>query len=164
MRTFRQTPFPEYGYDLRGHSENIVDLLDHLEIERIKLVVHDWGGAIGLTAFRNSQERIEKIVLLNTAAFPSRMVPKRILLCRLPILGSLLVRGLNGFAWPATRMATSKSSSIRQERFSSPVRQLAGQGCRLAIRQIFRTNPNIPVSLCSRKPKRACRATSTLRS
>ncbi len=101
--------FPNYAYDLRGHSENIVDLLDHLEIERVKLVVHDWGGAIGLTAFRNRTERIEKIVLLNTAAFPSRNVPKRILLCRLPILGSFLVRGLNGFAGPATWMATSKS-------------------------------------------------------
>ena len=24
--------FPDYAYDLRGHSENIVDLLDHREI------------------------------------------------------------------------------------------------------------------------------------
>ena len=101
--------FPDYNYDLKGHSENVADLLDHLKIERVRLVVHDWGGAIGLTAFRNITERVEKIVLLNTAAFPSRSVPKRILLCRLPILGSLLVRGLNGFAGPATWMATRKT-------------------------------------------------------
>jgi len=96
-----------FDYDLRAHADNVVSLLDHLKIDRVRLVVHDWGGAIGLTAFRNMTERIEKIVLLNTAAFPSRSVPKRILLCRLPVLGSFIVRGLNGFAGPATWMATS---------------------------------------------------------
>lgn len=99
--------FPTFDYDLQSHADNVVNLLDHLKIDRVRLVVHDWGGAIGLTAFRNMTERIEKIVLLNTAAFPSRSVPKRILLCRLPVLGSFIVRGLNGFAGPATWMATS---------------------------------------------------------
>lgn len=101
--------FPQFPYNLKSHSESLIDLLDHLKIKRVKLVVHDWGGAIGLSAFRNHTERIEKIVLLNTAAFVSRDVPNRILLCRLPILGSLIVRGLNGFAHPATIMAVRNS-------------------------------------------------------
>jgi len=82
--------------------------MDHLKVERFNLVVHDWGGAIGLTAFCDQPERINKIALLNTAAFPSRDVPKRILFCRLPIIGEVFVRGLNGFARPATWMATSQ--------------------------------------------------------
>ncbi len=103
--------FPEFGYDLRGHSENLLSLLEKLKVDRVRLVVHDWGGAIGLTAFRNLAERVDKIVLLNTAAFPSRDVALRILLCRLPLLGSFLVRGLNGFAGPATHMAVAKPLS-----------------------------------------------------
>ena len=99
----------DFNYDLNSHSQNILDLINHLKIDRFSLVVHDWGGAIGLSAFRNQTERIEKLVIMNTAAFPSRDVPKRILLCRLPILGSFLVRGLNGFAGPATFMAVKKS-------------------------------------------------------
>lgn len=101
--------YPDFQYNLESHGQNIIDLLDHLKIDRIRLVVHDWGGAIGLSAFRNQPERIEKIVLMNTAAFPSRDVPLRILLCRLPILGALLVRGLNGFAAPATVMAVKET-------------------------------------------------------
>ncbi len=97
--------YPAFAYDLKSHSENIISLLDHLQVDRVRLVLHDWGGAIGMTAFKDMPERVEKIVLLNTAAFPSRNVPKRILLCRLPLLGSMLVRGLNGFAGPATWMA-----------------------------------------------------------
>ena len=101
--------FPDFSYNLKSHSENLIELLDHLKIERVNLVVHDWGGAIGLTAFRNYSERIEKMVIMNTAAFVSRDVPKRILLCRLPLLGSLLVRGFNGFAGPASFMAVNNS-------------------------------------------------------
>ncbi len=101
--------FPEFPYDLKSHGENLIDLLDQLKIDRVKLVVHDWGGAIGLSAFRKHSERIEKIVIMNTAAFISKDVPKRILLCRLPLIGSFIVRGLNGFAGPATFMAVKNS-------------------------------------------------------
>ncbi len=103
--------FRNFPYDLQTHSGNLIDLLDDLGVKKVILVLHDWGGAIGLTAFRNQPEQIEKIVLLNTAAFPSTDVPKRILLCRTPVLGQILVRGLNGFAGPATWMATSKGLS-----------------------------------------------------
>ena len=48
------------------------------------------------------------MVILNTAAFADTIVPWRIRLCRVPGLGEWLVRGLNGFAWPATWMAVSK--------------------------------------------------------
>ena len=101
----------EFAYDLKSHSQNIFDLLEELSIDQFSLVVHDWGGAIGLTAFRNQLSRLKKIVLLNTASFHSTDVPKRILFCRLPLIGSLFVRGLNGFAWPATFMATAKGLS-----------------------------------------------------
>ena len=99
---------PSHGafpYDLAAHIANLRHLLDHLGVEKVRLVVHDWGGAIGLGAFRDEPERVERLVILNTAAFLSRKVPKRILFCRLPILGAFLVRGLNAFAGLAARMA-----------------------------------------------------------
>ncbi len=99
---------PSYGvfpYDLAAHIANLRQLLDHLGVEKVRLVVHDWGGTIGLGAFRDEPERVERLVLLNTAAFLSRHIPKRILFCRLPLLGSFLVRGLNAFAGLAARMA-----------------------------------------------------------
>jgi haloalkane dehalogenase len=45
---------------------------------------------------------------LNTAAFPSRRIPKRIALCRLPCIGALLVRGGNGFSGAAVSMAVER--------------------------------------------------------
>lgn len=101
----------KFKYDLQSHSENIKGLLDYLKIERFNLVVHDWGGAIGLSALKDNLSRINKLVLLNTAAFNSEDVPKRIRFCRIPLVGEFFVRGLNGFAGPATWMATKKGLS-----------------------------------------------------
>ena len=101
----------KFSYCLKDHADNIVELVDSLNIEKLNLVLHDWGGAIGMSAFSKSPERINKIVLLNTAAFPSRDVPWRILFCRLPIIGEIFVRCFNGFARPATWMASAKGLS-----------------------------------------------------
>ena len=104
-------PYPEFPYDLAFHVENLREFLDQLGVDRVRLVVHDWGGAIGLGAFRDQPERIESITLLNTAAFPSDRCPLRIRICRLPLLGALLVRGFNGFAGSAAHMAVNKPLS-----------------------------------------------------
>jgi haloalkane dehalogenase len=68
-------------------------------------VVHDWGGPIGLGATFQKPEQLGRVVILNTAAFADTVVPWRIRLCRAPVIGEWLVRGLNGFAGPATWMS-----------------------------------------------------------
>ena len=45
---------------------------------------------------------------MNTAAFPAPRMPFRIGLCRVPWIGEALIRGLNGFAGPATWMAVNR--------------------------------------------------------
>ncbi len=82
--------------------------MDFLDIGRFSLVVHDWGGAIGFGCAVNRLERVEKLVVMNTAAFRSSRMPWRIALCRLPILGEVIVRLFNGFARPAIFMAVTK--------------------------------------------------------
>ena len=81
-------------------------------------MVHDWGGAIGLGLAARRPERVGRIVILNTAAFPSPRIPARIALCRAPLLGALLVRGLNGFAESATWMAMASRRLTWGERLS----------------------------------------------
>lgn len=97
-----------YPYRLDRHIAHLELLLNHLQIARFSLVVHDWGGAIGFGCAGRRPADIDRLVVMNTAAFRSSRIPLRIRLCRLPILGQLLVRGLNGFAGPARYMAVSK--------------------------------------------------------
>jgi len=94
-----------YPYSLKQHIDNLEHLLEHLEIDSFSLVMHDWGGAIGIGCGVNRPESVEKIVMMNSAAFRSSQIPLRISLCRMPVLGEVIVRLFNGFAWPAKFMA-----------------------------------------------------------
>ncbi len=101
----------DFGYRLADHIGNLERLLEHLGVDRFDLVVHDWGGPIGLGAGLRRPERLNRVVVLNTAAFASKRIPARIAFCRIPLFGEWVVRGLNGFAWPAARMATARGLS-----------------------------------------------------
>jgi len=66
----------------------------------ISLVVHDWGGAIALAWAVAHPERVERLVLFNTAAFPlpaGKRLPLVLRAVRTP-LGGVAVRYLNAFA------------------------------------------------------------------
>lgn len=97
-----------FDYTLGEHIKNLRALLDSLNLRKIHLVVHDWGGPIGLGAALAKPEQLGRVVILNTAAFADTQIPLRIRLCRIPGLGEWLVRSFNGFAWPATWMAVAK--------------------------------------------------------
>jgi haloalkane dehalogenase len=105
----------DYPYRLINHIENLEMLLKDCR-GRVSLIVHDWGGAIGFGYAVRHPEKIKNLIVLNTAAFTSRRIPLRIRLCKIPFLGELLVRGFNGFAFPATFMAVSKkmAKSVRK--------------------------------------------------
>ncbi|MGW8161985.1 MAG: alpha/beta fold hydrolase, partial [Desulfobulbales bacterium] len=53
-------------------------------------------------------DKIAGLIVMNTAAFRSAQIPLRIAICRWPVIGSILVRGLNLFARGATFMAVRK--------------------------------------------------------
>ena len=98
----------DYEYRLSRHIDNLTEFTDRLDLQDVTLLAHDWGGAIGLGATLERQQRFARFVLFNTAAFPSSRMPWRIRVCRTPGVGRLLVQGLNGFARAALRMAVTK--------------------------------------------------------
>ena len=107
---------PGYNYTLATRIADIEALVAALGLKRIHLVVHDWGGAIGFGFATRHPELIGRLVILNTAAFASREIPARIALCKNPLVGPPLVRGLNGFAWPATFMSMSRRTLSATEK------------------------------------------------
>jgi pimeloyl-ACP methyl ester carboxylesterase len=106
-----------YPYTLEQHIANLEALLDSLKLERMTLFLHDWGGAIGMGCAERHPERVKRFVIFNTAAFPASRIPFRINICKLPIVGTLAVRGLNAFAGLAPSLACAK-----QERMTPDVK------------------------------------------
>jgi cis-3-alkyl-4-acyloxetan-2-one decarboxylase len=99
----------DYSYTLENHIQNTYQLIKFLNLKDIILIVHDWGGAIGFGLVTRYPELFERIVILNTAAYPSEHIPKRINLLRQGKFGEWLTRKFNLFAWPATFMTTVKA-------------------------------------------------------
>lgn len=91
-----------YDYTLPRRVDDLERLLDQLQLnEKITLVVHDWGGMIGMTYAVRHPERISRLVILNTGAFPlpkAKPFPLGLKICRDTWLGTLLVRGFNAFS------------------------------------------------------------------
>ena len=97
----------DWRYDLVGHILNLEKLVLALDLKRITLIVHDWGGPIGLGFARRHPERIARLVITNTAAFPGR-APLRLRVCRAPWIGPFLVKRLNAFAGTAPTLAVRR--------------------------------------------------------
>jgi pimeloyl-ACP methyl ester carboxylesterase len=98
----------DYEYTLENHIQNAYQLIRFLDLKKIILVVHDWGGAIGFGLVTRYPELFDRIVILNTAAFTDEHIPARINLLRQGKFGEYLSRKFNLFAWPATFMTTTK--------------------------------------------------------
>jgi haloalkane dehalogenase len=132
-----------YPYVLQRHVSNLTRLIERLDLRRITLFCHDWGGAIGLGAALKLPDRFVRFVVFNTGAFPPPYVPWRILACRTPLLGRWAVQGLNAFARAALWMATEKP-----ERFTPAVRAgyLAPYGSWRQRTAIYRFVADIPLS------------------
>jgi haloalkane dehalogenase len=101
-----------YPYTLSQHIENLVRFVETLDLRGITLLVHDWGGAIGLGTALRLPERFSRLVLFNTGAFPPPFVPLRIRLCRTPLVGTWAMRRLNAFARAALTMASEKQDRM----------------------------------------------------
>ena len=108
-----------YPYTLERRIADFGRLMDELGLEDLSLVVHDWGGMIGLAWAVHHPERVRRLVILNTAAFHlprSKAFPWQLWLVRDTPLGPLMVRGLNGFARGAARVACTRKPLPRPVR------------------------------------------------
>ncbi len=52
------------------HAENLLTLVRHLDLQDVTLVVHDWGGPIGIGAFSQEPDRVRNLLVMNTTIFP----------------------------------------------------------------------------------------------
>jgi len=63
-------PAKNYDYTLDQRVADLDALIHRLDIrEKMSLIVHDWGGMIGLAWALNHLDRIDKIVITNTSGF-----------------------------------------------------------------------------------------------
>ena len=101
-----------YHFTLDQRVDDLESLLDHLNItDNMTLVLHDWGGMIGMAFATRHPERIKRLVILNTSAFhlpKDKTVPWQLKLSRIPVISTILNQGLNVFARGAVKQCVTR--------------------------------------------------------
>jgi pimeloyl-ACP methyl ester carboxylesterase len=112
-------------YHLEQHCANLEALLLHLDVRDSTLVLHDWGGPVGLGFATRHPERIKRLVLLNTWAFapwPGGPFPRLVELIR-SSRGEAFVLQKNGYLEPALQGTTAqreKLTKVVMEAYRAP--------------------------------------------
>lgn len=91
----------EYDFTLKQRVDDLETLLSSLGADKnLTLVVHDWGGMIGLAYATRYPDRVKRLIISNTAGFhipEGKQVPWELKLTRTPVIGALLNQGFNAF-------------------------------------------------------------------
>jgi haloalkane dehalogenase len=102
----------QYDYSLKRRVGDLERLLDHLGVgENVTLVLHDWGGMIGMAWAAHHPARVRRLVVLNTAAFhlpAGKRFPWALWLGRNTRLGAWLILKRNAFCRAAARVGTKR--------------------------------------------------------
>ena len=124
-----------YDYSLKSRVDDVESLLDKLGVrENITLIVHDWGGMIGMAFATRHPERIKRIVAINTGAFPlpkSKPFPWSLRLGRNTRLGASLILKRNAFCRIAAKWCVTRKplpSDVREmylKPYDSPEHRIA---------------------------------------
>lgn len=82
------------------HAERLGALMKELGVRDVNLVIHDWGGPIGLGWASKHPDKVKRLIILDTLIFAkpqSKKFARFVKLARMPIVSNFLIQGLNLF-------------------------------------------------------------------
>ncbi len=102
----------QYDFSLQRRVDDLDRLLEYLQLDSpVTLVLHDWGGMIGMAWAVRHPSRVARLVILNTAAFPlpaEKRLPWGLWLARNTRLGAWLTLRGNAFCLGAARWCVTR--------------------------------------------------------
>ncbi len=133
----------QYRYTLEQHIQNLEKLITHLDLHDIHLVLHDWGGGIGMGYATRHPDNTASFVVFNTSAFYLPAIPGVLKLARSPIVGEVMLRGLNLFAVMAILLAVKQRQRMTAQVRAGYLAPYNSWRNRIAI---YRFVQDIPIS------------------
>ncbi|MDA2919336.1 alpha/beta fold hydrolase [Desulfobacterota bacterium AH_259_B03_O07] len=124
-----------YPYRLLDHINNSESLMESLNLIDITLVLHDWGGPVGLGFAIRHLKLIKRLVLMNTWAFvpwPGGPFPHLLEIIRSD-RGENFVLQRNGYVKRAILGTTYKPSNITKEILNAYLAPFPTPDSRLAL-------------------------------
>ena len=140
-----------YAYTLSSRVDDLERLLDHLGLDRdLTLIVHDWGGMIGMAFAARHPERIARLVVSNTAAFhkpAAKPMPRALGICRDSMVGALAGPGIERLL-PGHRVDRLQRNPMTRELRRAYVAPYDSWSHRIAILRFVQDIPLHPGDRC----------------
>ncbi len=139
---FGRTGKPGYlKYTIDEYADFIELFLEHVGVERVSLVVHDWG-AVGLAFAQRRPERVERLVVINAVPFlPGYRWHRTARIWRTPVLGELAM----GTTYRPTARLASREANVTPgplpEAWVDSVMDHFDEGTSRAILRLYRSSP-----------------------
>jgi pimeloyl-ACP methyl ester carboxylesterase len=128
-------------YTMAGYDRFLEAFLDHLEVERVRLVVHDWGG-VGLLWAQRFPDRLERLVIIDTVPLMAGYRWHRIARAwRTRGLGELVMGATSRWSLKQlSREATPRKGPLPDEFLDRAIEHF-DQGTQRAILRLYRSAP-----------------------
>ena len=127
---FGRSEGPGEGASFPQQADMLCALLDHLALGAFRLVVHDWGGPIGLGCAVQRLDEISQLVLINTTLLVDFKPPRYWKPFTLRGLGDLLLVRANLFSRGLPFLLRSARSPQVRQAYAQP---LQARGLRRTI-------------------------------
>ena len=128
-------------YTIEEYALFLERFLDLVEVERVQLVMHDWG-AVGLAFAQAHPERVERLVLINTVPFLSGYRWHRTArVWRTPLLGEIVMGSTNRWSLRQASKESNVMPGPLPEAWLDTVLEHFDQGTPRAIMRLFRSSP-----------------------
>jgi pimeloyl-ACP methyl ester carboxylesterase len=82
LRGFGWTDIAWKGFDKENMAEDVIRLLDALELDRVRVVGHDWGGWIGCLMALRHPGRVRQLVVMGATPPWPRPTPRNVIAAR----------------------------------------------------------------------------------
>ena len=132
----------DFDYSIPGYDRFLGAFLDHLGLERLSLVVHDWGAGVALPVAQRMPGRLERLVLFSsTPLLPGYRWHRIARLWRTPLVGEITMGFSGRFAMRRGLRASLASPDRMPEEFVDSVMRHFDHGTQRAILKLYRSAP-----------------------
>jgi pimeloyl-ACP methyl ester carboxylesterase len=148
LRGFGQSEAPPHGYDKENMGTDVLNLMDAMGLERVKLLAHDWGGWIGFILCVRAPQRFSRFVALNIPHLWAKTDPKIALntwrfwymaVIASPGLGAWMLRNRPGWVRFIIKGRSPNPQSWTEEDLAAFTRPLQEPARAAASVQLYRT-------------------------
>jgi pimeloyl-ACP methyl ester carboxylesterase len=128
-------------FTIEEYADFLESFLELVGVERVSMVVHDWG-AVGLAFAQRHPERIERLVVINAVPFlPGYRWHRMARIWRTPVLGELAMGTTNERTLGFLSKDSNATPGPMPQMWRKSVLDHFDQGTQRAILRLYRSSP-----------------------